>query len=170
MLSARLFDAPARIISLSLGVSLLLIATVWFMQLVMGLHPCEMCLTQRLPYYLMIPVSAAALWAVRQQMMARAVTIAFALTGAAAFAYSAYTGFRHVGVEQKWWAGSCSGSDLGGMDFASQAEALLNTPVVRCDEIAWSFLGISLAGYNFLIASGLTLLCAGLLIRTLRRG
>ena len=36
--------------------------------------------------------------------------------------------------------------------------ALLQQPVVRCDEIAWSLFGISMAGWNFLLSLGLAAL------------
>jgi len=37
---------------------------------------------------------------------------------------------------------------------------LQNASVVRCDEAAWRFLGISLAGYNALIAGALAVVAA----------
>ena len=62
----------------------------------------------------------------------------------------------HVGVEQKLWQGptSCSGS-LNSMSASDLLDSLLATPVVRCDEIAWSFANISMAGWNMLFSSGL---------------
>jgi disulfide bond formation protein DsbB len=32
---------------------------------------------------------------------------------------------------------------------------LLAQPVVRCDEVAWSLFGLSMAGYNFLMSLAL---------------
>ena len=57
----------------------------------------------------------------------------------------------HVGVEQQLWAGpaSCS-SALASGSTAALVDSLLATPVIRCDEIAWSFAGLSMAGWNML--------------------
>jgi disulfide bond formation protein DsbB len=68
---------------------------------------------------------------------------------------SAGIGVFHVGVEQKWWAGptGCSASNLSGLSPAEAAKRLMETPVVRCDEIAWSLLGISMAGWNAIISA-----------------
>jgi disulfide bond formation protein DsbB len=67
---------------------------------------------------------------------------------------SAGIGVFHVGVEQKWWAGpaGCSATDLSGLSPAEAAKRLMETPVVRCDEIAWSLLGISMAGWNAIVS------------------
>ena len=58
----------------------------------------------------------------------------------------------HAGVEYGWWEGltACSTPSLGGGD---PLEAIMNAPLVRCDEVQWSLAGISLAGWNFLISS-----------------
>ena len=63
-------------------------------------------------------------------------------------------GTYHAGVEWHWWAGptDCSGplSDLSA--GGSLLEQLHSVHVVRCDEAAWRFLGISLAGYDALLS------------------
>jgi disulfide bond formation protein DsbB len=63
----------------------------------------------------------------------------------------------HAGVEWKWWPGpqTCGGSapDFSApMDLGKELETMR---VVRCDEAAWRFLGLSLAGYNVLISLAL---------------
>src|SRR5216683_1296045 len=68
----------------------------------------------------------------------------------------------HAGVEWKWWPGpqECSGplTDLtAGGDLLS---SLTNLTIVRCDEAAWRFLGLSLAGYNVLISLALAAVAA----------
>jgi disulfide bond formation protein DsbB len=46
---------------------------------------------------------------------------------------------------------------------------LLAQPVVRCDEVAWSLFGISMAGYNALISLGLAVFGLAALRHDLRR-
>ncbi len=106
--------------------------------------PCELCIYQRWAYLPAIGCAVLAL-AFRPGMAAPAVLIG--LSGASLLA-GAGIAFYHVGVEQLWWAGTeaCVGQGAAGV------EALLNAPVVRCDEIPWSLFGISIAGFNFLIS------------------
>jgi disulfide bond formation protein DsbB len=137
------------------------LAGAWFFQLVLEILPCPLCLEQRYAYYLAIPlaviVAAGALagWP-RKLLVAGLVVIAIA------FVINAGLGVYHSGVEWKWWAGptACGGTlgDLGSAgDLLSRVET---TRVIRCDEAAWRFLGLSLAGYNVLISLGLAAIAA----------
>ena len=60
----------------------------------------------------------------------------------------------HAGVEWHWWAGptDCTGPLTDLRAGGSLLNQLQSIHVVRCDEAAWRFLGISLAGYNALIS------------------
>ena len=69
-------------------------------------------------------------------------------------AHAAIAAF-HVGVEQKWWEGlpSCSGAvDMTKLSPEEMRKMILSGPPARCDQVAWSLFGISMAGYNFLIS------------------
>ena len=76
--------------------------------------------------------------------------------------WNATLGVYHSGVEWKWWPGpqECSGAldDLG--SAGGLRERLQSITVVRCDEAAWRFLGLSLAGYNALISLALAAVAA----------
>lgn len=133
-----------------------------------GLEPCTLCLWQRWPYGAAIALAApAAAAAGRRPRLAAGLT---ALAGLALVAGAAIAGF-HVGVEQRWWPGlaSCGGAiDYAAGSVAELRQRLLATPVVRCDRVAWSLLGLSMAGWNFLVALGLgaaALAAAGRLAR-----
>jgi disulfide bond formation protein DsbB len=70
---------------------------------------------------------------------------------------SAALGAYHAGVEWRFWAGptDCSGPVT---DFTAKGpllDQLQSIRVVRCDEAAWRFLGVSLAGYNVLVSLAL---------------
>jgi disulfide bond formation protein DsbB len=135
----------------------LTIAGAWFFELVIKLNPCPMCLEQRWPYYIGIPLAlAVALGAWRKAP--RALVIGGLLVLASLMVWGAYMGVFHSGVEWKWWDGpqACS----GGGDFGGAGSLLnrLNTiNITRCDEAAWRFLGLSLAGYNALISAALAI-------------
>jgi disulfide bond formation protein DsbB len=66
-------------------------------------------------------------------------------------------GVYHAGVEWKWWQGpqDCSGTLQGLGSTSDLLNQLQSISVVRCDEAAWRFLGLSLAGYNVLISLAL---------------
>lgn len=120
-----------------------------------GLHPCEMCWWQRYPYM----IAAVFLLAMQAMgMRERRITL-FILS--VIFAANAFIAGYHVGVEQKWWAGitSCASTGTVGT-IDDMLEALKNTTLVRCDEIQFSLFGISMAGYNGLIALSLALFTA----------
>jgi disulfide bond formation protein DsbB len=124
----------------------------------LGYAPCELCLTERIPYYAAIPVAGlAVLFAARCPR--RLVRAAFSIL-AAIFAASAIFGAYHAGVEWGFWPGplECSGPldrAASGDDFLKQ---LQNFKVTRCDAPALRILGLSLAGWNAVVSAGLAAL------------
>jgi disulfide bond formation protein DsbB len=79
----------------------------------------------------------------------RTRTVLITLAGLAALV-SAGIGTLHVGVEQGWWPGptTCVAPDIANVSPEELLERILAAPVVRCDDVAWSFLGVSMAGWN----------------------
>lgn len=122
---------------LALAVPALLLAGAYISEYFFGLAPCEMCWWQRYPHF-------AAIALVLLSTLAPPRRAWIALAGLAVFV-SGLIGVFHAGVEWHWWQGitDCSGF----VDpFALGA--------VRCDEAAFRFLGLSLAGWNALISIG----------------
>ena len=129
-----------------------LLAGAFGFQYLGGMAPCELCLWQRWPHGAAVLIGALALifggrlWA---------------LLGMGAALTTAGIGVFHVGVEQKWWEGlaSCTGNSIAGISTAD----LLNPDVivaapVRCDAIAWSLMGVSMAGWNVIASLALALI------------
>lgn len=118
------------------------------------LEPCNLCIEQRKAWAGAIVLATLALFAEGKSRIAVALAL-LALAGIAVLIGAGVAAF-HVGVEQQWWAGTkaCgmgfNGFSQGGV--ADLREQLLNRPMVRCDQVAWSMLGISMAGWNGLIA------------------
>ncbi len=149
-LTARLVEPAALATVLAaLGIGLLLGA--FGFEYLGGVRPCHLCLGQRLPWPIMAVTAGVAMLGLRRDAHPALAPAAFAVAVAIGL-WSAYLAGFHAGVEWKWWPGppSCTGtgSPLGG-DFASHLDA---SQIVRCDEIAWSLFGLSLAGYNFLFS------------------
>ena len=130
---------------LALAVPATLLGGALLSQYGFGLHPCEMCMWQRYPHLAAIGLALAAWFVEPKRLWTALASLAILVSGG--------IGAFHAGVEQGWWEGltSCaSGVSFGEGDAL---EAILAAPVIRCDEIPWSFLGVSLAGWNFLIST-----------------
>ncbi len=136
------------------------IATVLFFQYVLLILPCPLCLEQRIAFYFSIPL-AALLWLGAGYGASRKVMLLGFLAIAAAMLWNTGLSIYHAGVEWKWWAGplDCSGP----INSFGNARDILNqlnkhVSLIRCDEAAWRFLGISLAGYDVPVSFGLALI------------
>jgi len=120
-----------------------------------GLEPCELCLWQRYPYVAAIGLGVLAMGLGGRERAAEPV---IGLMGVVLLAGAGIAVF-HAGVEYGWWAGleTCGGTRPPSASVDELRRRLLEAPVVRCDEPAWSFLGISMAGLNFVVATALGL-------------
>ena len=134
------------------GGSLALLLGAFAFQFIGGLSPCSLCLWQRWPHAAAVLIGLASL-----ALPGRTLPLLGML---AALATAAIGGF-HAGVEQGWWEGlkSCSGGSLAGIDMTDLLNPAADVaPPVRCDQIAWSMAGLSMAAWNMLISLGLAAL------------
>jgi disulfide bond formation protein DsbB len=124
-----------------------------FFQYVIGLPPCPLCLEQRYAYYICIPLAAMILLGLSVGSSRKVLLLAF-LAIAVAMLWNTGLGVYHSGVEWKWWPGpqDCSGAVPNFSAGGSLLDQINKARVVRCDEAAWRFLGLSLAGYNALVS------------------
>ena len=135
--------------------SALVLGAAYAFQYLGDLPPCDLCWLQRYVYMAAIPLGLVA-WALDRPedgaLYSGLGLAALALLFAAGAGIAGY----HVGVEQHWWRGpeACTGSALNG-DFQDMFNKLVATKVVRCDEVAWSLFGVSMAGYNVLVSLAL---------------
>ncbi|MEM8788768.1 MAG: disulfide bond formation protein B [Pseudomonadota bacterium] len=136
------------LIALAAGGSAALLIGALAFQYLGGLPPCALCHWQRYPHVAAVVIGAAGVLF---------PLAALALAGAGAATLTAGIGAYHVGVEQRWWAGpsTCSAGEVGDVSASELLEQILAAPVVRCDEIAWSLAGISMAGWNALLSTAL---------------
>jgi disulfide bond formation protein DsbB len=122
-------------------------------QYIGGYAPCPICLEERYAYYFAIPVAALAVLLARGE----ATGIARILLLVIALAFVANVGLAvfHAGVEWKWWPGptECSGA----FDLKWGEGGVVDTPVIRCDEASFRFLGLSFAGWDALVSAFIAL-------------
>lgn len=121
-----------------------------------GLYPCEMCIWQRWPHLAAILLAIPALF--RPGKSGSGLLVAAA---ALAILASGLIGAFHAGVEYGWWEGLTSCATTGAVSL----DSIMDAPLVRCDVAPWSLFGISLAGYNFLLSAGSTILILVLLAK-----
>ncbi|WP_199555641.1 disulfide bond formation protein B [Sandaracinobacteroides hominis] len=126
-------------------------------QFIGGLAPCEMCYWQRYAHLAVLAVAGAAYLTGNRALAWLAVV---AMLGAAGL------GLFHAGVEQGWWEGitACTAPVAAGMSQADMLDSLMHAPLVRCDQIPWSLLGISMAGWNALVSLGAAICAKAVLI------
>jgi disulfide bond formation protein DsbB len=134
-------DNPAKARWLAVLVPAALLGGAYIAQYVFGLPPCEMCWWQRYPHFAALGIGVLAFFLKPPQVWT-------ALAGLAILTSGLIGGF-HAGVEYGWWEGITGCSTLpSNIDVMDPAAA----PLIRCDVAPWTLLGISLAGFNFLIS------------------
>lgn len=157
---ARPAADPATFAALAIAVvAAATLAGAWFFQLVLDIRPCPLCLEQRYAYYLAVPLAFVVAFAAIRRAPRPLLLAGFAVLLLATLA-NAWLGGYHAGVEWKFWPGptDCTGPvvDLG--SAGTLLQRLDTVKVIRCDEVQWRFLGLSLAGYNVLISLLMALL------------
>ena len=151
------------ILSLVICSASVLIAAVYF-QYVLGLAPCKLCVWQRFPHVFAIIIGALILFNPKFKLVGTLSALIAILVGTSLAGY-------HAGIEAKFWPGpkTCSGlMNIKELTPELFLQKILTTKVIRCDEIPWSFLNISMAGWNLVISFFLTIIWSGLLLFILK--
>ena len=131
------------------GSALLMLGALAFQHLG-GMAPCKLCIWQRWPHVIAIGIGVVAYF-----MPGRLLPLA----GALAALTTAGIGFYHTGVERGLWEGpsSCTSSGVSGLTTDELFDQIMAAPLVRCDEVPWEMLGLSMASWNAIIAFALSL-------------
>lgn len=155
-------DRPRESIALLLVLaSIAVVGAAWSFELA-GFVPCKLCLIQRQPYYLAIPIALMA-WGVERIDGPKALTRLLLLGLAGLYLWGGSVGFYQAGAEWGFWPGpaDCSG---GGSTLPSAASDLMGSlskvKVIDCTKPQIRILGLSFAGWNVLASSGLVAMVA----------
>jgi disulfide bond formation protein DsbB len=122
------------------------------------LAPCHLCLKQREVYWVAMAVSAVAAaigFTPTRTLGTRLGCAVLALV----FAYGVYLAGFHAGAEWHWWKAPVTCASSGPVSL-SALKALLaggGAHQPACDQAPWVFLGLSMAGWNFVASVGLVL-------------
>jgi len=132
---------------LILIVSIVSIITALIAEFIFNLQPCELCLKQRHPYYVMILISALIFFIPFSLKI-----FGFMLIQISSI-YGLFYAIWHVGVENNLLSGpsGCSAGLEITENTINLKEQILSKQVISCDEVIWSFFGISAASINTLV-------------------
>jgi disulfide bond formation protein DsbB len=137
------------------GSAALLLGALAF-QYLGGLAPCQLCIEQRWPHAAAVAIGLLALFLAKGPL-----TRLLAACGALAALATAGLGVYHTGVERGWWQGpdTCSaGGNIGGLSSEELLDQILAAPVIRCTDVQWEMLGLSMASWNAVLSFGLFLI------------
>ncbi|MBB3764465.1 disulfide bond formation protein B [Sphingomicrobium lutaoense] len=153
----RQLASPRNLRLLALFVPSALLAGALGSQYIGGLFPCDMCYWQRWPHAAAILLALASFTAPANAPRSR-LLVGLA---AAAIAVSGAIGVYHVGVEMGFYEGvtACSAGSST-TDPGALLDEIMNAPVIRCDQVQWEFLSVSMAGWNAIISLGTAALIA----------
>ena len=139
---ARALEPSRACLLLALASAAILLGALG-LQYLGGLPPCPLCIWQRWPYVALIVLGGVG-WRARPRAMLGLATLVL-LVGAGLAAY-------HVGIEQGWWALPAGCVAGGGAESVEELKRLLAEAPPACDQVSFTFLGLTLAGWN-LVAS-----------------
>lgn len=133
-----------------------------------GLAPCTLCLRQREVYWTAGAIALAGVVAVRL-LAGRSWRVLSNALLAVVFAAGLGVAVYHAGAEWKLWPGpSACAAGGGGAVSLDDLAGLMNGERVKppaCDEAAWVFAGLSMAGWNAVISAGLASLSVAAALR-----
>ena len=121
--------------------SLTLLIGAYAFEFLGNLKPCKMCLWQRWPHIAAIIIGILIFYSKSNLLMRVASMIIL---------FGAILAFYHMGVEFQWWEGptTCSLGSIANLSSTELMNKILQAPIIRCDEVQWSFAGLSMAAWN----------------------
>ena len=125
-------------------------------QHLLHLAPCHFCMLQRWPYGIAILAGLLSLMVPRLGLWWRF----FVAVGVLAFFATGVLGLVHTGIETGFlhYTGGCVAQDSGDHSVAGLMQSIMAAPIVACNDVRASFLGLSMASWNSLFAFGMIVL------------
>ena len=144
-----------KYIAINSTISVVILFIVYVLQYFFNMTPCDMCINERYPYFIII-ILGTAIYVIKSntKLIDIITNLIFAIIYFIGLIYSVY----HVGIERKYWIGSsnCS-SKINTLDIETLSSQLMEMPIIRCDEPTFLFNFISIAELNT-IAMGVLLI------------
>jgi disulfide bond formation protein DsbB len=155
-------DSLGKAKAIAVGVPAGLLAAAYGSEYIGGLWPCEMCWWQRWAHFAGLGFALLALLLSRMPDRGRS----FVWLAALAILTSGGIGAYHAGVELDVFEGFTQCTSAGGPASPEELlKSIMDRPLVRCDDVQWAFLGISMAGWNAILSIGSALVILWLSLR-----
>ena len=149
------------IFKISFLISSSMLLSAFYLEYFHDAFPCDLCITQRWFHALIISYSLIAIFIHEKKFLAnKFILIGLSIT----WIVSSVAGLYHFGIEMNFWSGpdECSSS----IDFSKDLlKYLLNKSPIKCDEVMFKILGLSLAGWNALMSFVMFLIVSVFLIK-----
>ena len=142
---------------LSFSICSLLIA--YYIEYVLGHNPCNLCLIERVPYFISFILTAFILVLNR---LGKIISIIILLS----FIFGAIVSFYHFGIEQGFFSESlvCNLGNGEALDKEQLLKQLEQSTVTSCKDVTFRFLGFSLATINMVIS----IILSGIMIKVIK--
>ena len=139
-------------------ISLTLISAL-IIQYWLGHEPCKLCLYERIPYFLSIPLITKILLTKKYEKIT--LFIIFLV-----FIFSTALAFYHFGIEQGFFNESlvCTTPDLSNTLSKEQLLEQLKQNSISCKDVSFTILGFSLAAINIIFSLVLSVIFIKLFI------
>jgi len=161
ILTLNLHEKTILLLKLSFFISTTMLLSALYLQYFKNLPPCDLCITQRW-FHVLILLYSLTIYII---IKIKNLPLTLVLLGlVVVWLFSGLAGMYHFGIELKLWNGpeACSSNLTFSKDLLNY---LLNKSPIKCDEIIFSILGISLAGWNAIISSIISLFLSLILIK-----
>ena len=143
-----------NIFKISFLISSLMLLSAFYLEYFHNAFPCDLCITQRWFHALIISYSLIAIFISKSRFFTnKLILIGLSITWIA----SSVAGLYHFGIEMNFWKGpdECSSA----IDFSKDTlKYLLNKSTIKCDEVMFKILGLSLAGWNAIMSFAMFLI------------
>ena len=151
-----------RLLLYSAGFSVALLASALVGQYVFGLHPCELCILQRVPYAFIALIGFGGCF-----IKSPRILYFLAIFCSLLFLIDAGIAFYHTGVEYGFFPAptTCSGGGNSGQTIEEMRSAIRGAPLVSCAQAMAYIFGLSMAAWNFLAAGLSFLITAFILVK-----
>ena len=134
-------------LNIILFISIFALASAYFVEYILGYKPCNLCLIERLPYFVAIIIILIGL------LINRLEKIIFILL-ALIFAAATILSFYHFGMEQGFFKESLVCIPNNEINILNKEDLLkeFQKTVVSCKDVEFTLFGLSLATINIIIS------------------
>ena len=164
---SKFLNQPRRLLALICAVCIAMLGFGLYLQHVVGLEPCPMCIVQRYALILVAVIAAGTAFASRRGLLVTGSSLMALIASLGAFVAARQSFLQWYPPQEA----SC-GRDLYGMIETFPLKRVI--PMIfkgsgDCTKIDWTFLGLSIANWSFVCFVGFTLIALLLIFRQVKK-